>query len=98
WLGIAIAAATLVAAVAIGRSVRTPTVVEAPPSKIPALTEPVEPAAYATEPEAEPATGASETKRPVRTAPPTSTTSPAPESPPVPEPAKPIVVAPTPSA
>ncbi len=93
WLAIAIAAATVIAAVAIGRSVRTPTVVEAPPTKIPALTEPLEPAVFAAEPEAEPAPAANDAKRPVRIPPATSTTTPAPASAPATAPEKPIVVA-----
>ena len=101
WFGIAIAAATVIAAVAIGRSVRTPTVADAPPPKIPALTEPVEPAVFAAEPEAEPAPR--ETKQPVRIPSSASTTTPSPtppppESAPATAPAKPIVVATTTTA
>jgi serine/threonine-protein kinase len=98
WFGVGVAAATILAAVAIGRSVRTPPVAADPPPEIPALTEPVEPAAYALEPEAEPTPAASETTRPVKIPPPAQTTpTEAPESAPAPEPAKPkpIVVATT---
>jgi eukaryotic-like serine/threonine-protein kinase len=89
WLGVAIAAATVVAAVAIGRSVQEPPIVDEAP-KIPALTEPVE-AAVAAEPpppETEATPIAADVKpRPVKIVPAPST---APES--TPAPTKPIVV------